>query len=210
MSQMSGSRVTRVVVSHAITLMLGAGLLGVVAFAGGAGSSIQACVLQPAGLVRIVDDPASCLPVEESLSWPASSSPGKTIVTGGSYPDTMHCIPCNGQAAFLGPMGGHSQGLGVGNPGEAQVSVPMPAGRAISLRVKQTFSEGGTWSYNLWKNGAPTPISCSVSGAMSSCATTGSIDFAEGDTLSIGVGNPGAPFTTGGFRVKFSIDFELS
>jgi hypothetical protein len=143
----------------------------------------------------------------------AQPPPREQLLTGGTGVSVLGCIPCDGQARFMGPgQLGVSLGLGIGNPGEARVAVPLSAGTLRHLRVQVGAADGGIWSFGIWVNGAPAALGCTINGRTTSGQTScdsgeATLAIEEGDRVSLGVGNPGDPFTQGNFTVDWSLEW---
>jgi hypothetical protein len=140
-------------------------------------------------------------------------SPRVQLFTGGTGVSVLGCIPCDGQARFMGPgQLGVSLGLGVGNPGESRVAAPLPAGTLRSLRVQISAADGGIWYFGVWVNGAPAALGCMIDGRANPTQTScdsgeAMLTIEEQDRVSVGVGNPGDPFTRGNFTVEWSVEW---
>jgi hypothetical protein len=70
---------------------------------------------------------------------------------------------------------------------EADVEQEMPAaGTFEGFRARLSTAPGlGEWTFTVRKNGADTGITCTISGAATSCAAGSSGSFVEGDTMSV-------------------------
>jgi hypothetical protein len=150
-------------------------------------------------------------------SWrcfaPAPTATVPVSVSGRSAPEQLGCIPCDGQARFLGFGNGVARGLGVGNAGEARIATAMAAGTLRNLQVTISAPDGGIWYFGVWVNGAPAALGCTIDGRASrgqaECADrTNAVTLNAGDRVSLGVGNPGDPFTHGAFFVEWSAEFS--
>ena len=74
------------------------------------------------------------------------------------------------------------------SPTEANVSVPLPSGKASKLVVSLTAAPGagGSVTIRIRKNGGNTALTCTVSGTAATCTdTVNSVTFSDGDLLSI-------------------------
>jgi hypothetical protein len=149
-------------------------------------------------------------------SWrcfaPAPAASPSVTVSGRSAPETIGCIPCDGQARFIGVGNGVARGLGERNPGEARIATAMGAGTLRNLRVSLSAPDEGTWSFGLWVNGVPASLGCQINGRTNRGQTvcedrTNVVTLNAGDRISLGVGNPGDPFTQGDFFVEWSAEF---
>jgi hypothetical protein len=142
----------------------------------------------------------------------APTVPRVVTLSGGTGGSVLGCIPCDGQARFMGPgRPGVALGLGAGNAGEARVAAAQPAGTLRNLRVQISAADGGIWSFNVWVNGRQTPLGCAINGrtnpGQTSCDSGSATQtIQQGDRVSIGVGNPGDPITQGNFRVEWSLE----
>lgn len=81
--------------------------------------------------------------------------------------------------------------------GNAAVNQTMPvAGTLSQFRVHLTVAPGSTDTYVLtvYKNSVATALTCTVTGASSTCSdTTNSVTFAAGDDIAVGMTETGSP-----------------
>ena len=141
-----------------------------------------------------------------------SGPPGRTVPTGPSM-----CGPCGpGPGRPSGPSGpNHALVLSGGGPltdnvndsyiaygsflvsgTESNVEIPMPVGGTLShLKVLVTTAPGtgAGWTLTVDKNESATALTCSVTGAATSCNDASLVAVVGGDQLDLGVTPFGTP-----------------
>jgi len=113
---------------------------------------------------------------------------------GGNYANA-------GTGRFLVPWGNTTTGT------EADGSIPMPSGTAGKLVVSLTIAPGAGHSatVTIRKNGVNTSLSCTVSGASTTCAdTTDIVAFSDGDLLSVQY----TEVSAAGSRIRFGLQYN--
>jgi hypothetical protein len=221
--QLRSRRLVRVGVVAAI-LAVGAGA-GSFAYATVSSSAIiiHACVSKEVGLVRIA---AKCRKTERPLTWSngggAQAGPtgpqgpagpqgpqGPQGATGaaGAKGDTGtagvnrdvigggdSCSLAGNATEYIGMFGANCAGTT-----EADAQLAMPAnGTVQELHATVDQAPGaGSIVFTVRKNGANTPVTCTISGTARSCADSGNaVGFATGDLISIQMTEVGLPAST--------------
>jgi hypothetical protein len=174
-------------------------------------------------------------------SFPAGSNDDVEILSGGTLGGTVggaagirldentgfDGVPTT--PLFLGPGNGAS-GNGIAFPfppppptvptanPQTSVAVPVPGGTAfnlfVSLAPDGAGGDGADYTFIVCDNGdcdiTLNPF-CTISGAATSCNTTGFLDYLPGDTLSIEAYNSsGVDITTEISDIRWSMDFAIS
>lgn len=91
------------------------------------------------------------------------------------------------------------------NAVEASTTVITQAMTVTAMAVYVPTAPGAakTHTFTLRKNGAPTALTCDVTGAATNiCSVSGSVSFADGDTAAIEDAPSGTPATSGGISVS--------
>src|SRR5262245_19689964 len=221
--QLRSRRLVRVGVVAAI-LAVGAGA-GSFAYATVSSSAIiiHACVSKEVGLVRIA---TTCRKTERPLIWSngggaqagpvgpqgpagpqgpqgpqgatgATGAKGDTGTAGGNR-DVIgggdRCSLAGNTTEYLGMFGASCAGTA-----EANAQLAMPAnGTMQEFHATVDQAPGaGSIVFTVRKNGANTPVSCTISGTARSCAdSVNAVGFATGDLISVQMTETGLPATT--------------
>jgi len=106
-----------------------------------------------------------------------------------------------GTNRFLVPWGDTTTGT------EANAAVPLPGGVAKRLVVNLTLAPGAGHSATITvrKNGANTPLTCTVTDTATTCANSAnSVAFGDGDLLSILY----TEINAAGARIRFGLEYS--
>jgi Collagen triple helix repeat (20 copies) len=220
--QLRPRRLVRVGVVAAI-LAVGAGA-GSLAYATVVSSSsvIHACVSKEVGVVRIA---AKCRTTERALTWSSSGTPGPAGSPGATGPQGPPGAPgatgATGAKGDTGAAGVNRDVIGGGDScaltggstteyigmfgancagtSEADAQLAMPAAGAVQeLHATVDQAPGaGSITFTVRKNGASTPVTCTISGTATSCAdSVKAVGFATGDLISVQMTETGLPAAT--------------
>lgn len=196
----------------AVTIMLSGSLMGVqqAQAHGGDPSLIHACVHSLSGVIQIIAPSGTCRRGWTPTDWSITGPQGPTGATGPAGPTgAIGATGATGPAGPAGPDG--PQGIPGPNttiltggtldnaaltaggtitmsPGNGLgIDTPLPAGELTNLRVQadQQPGVGGSYTFTVLVNGAPTGITCTISGAAEdSCEDTiNSVTIVAGDRL---------------------------
>ncbi len=142
-----------------------------------------------------------------------SAGPNTSVITGGTFPNNIGCVFCDGQARYIGP--GFS-GVTAGAANRPLVAVPFPAGTISNLKVQ--FSGGpdlGNWGIFLDVTGGSPVASggtgCSINGSINPglrfCSHAGPTVIGNNALVTVTIGHDGSAFSAGAFMMTYSFEF---
>ncbi len=160
-----------------------------------ANGTITGCYSNSTGALRVVDSASNCVSGETAITWNqkgptgptgAKGSKGATGPTIGVIAGALDFIDASETTAYL-PLGASAQAATTHAMGESVLPI---AGTVRNLRVTATPHGSGSIVVTVLRNGATTPVSCTIAAPATDCSD--SLDtqgFVAGDRITVSVGN---------------------
>jgi hypothetical protein len=133
--------------------------------------------------------PSGTSPVADSSTDTLTLSAGAGLtITGNSTTDTITFASKGQMLLSCGSNTSHAATFycsfgSTGTSTDQEFIVPAITCTSIHAQVDTAPGAGNTWTVNLWRDGSATSLSCSISGASTSCSATGNVSIPAGSLV---------------------------